>query len=150
MHCVAVQETSIARRRPPRRTPVKLRGEHNLHRHDLIAPPRAFEMRHSHAAEAEHFAATGLWGDPHRRLAIHGGDVDLRPQCRLGDADRHLAVQVVTLPFEVRVRSDPGHDVEVSGRATPPTRLSLPLDPDVRAVLCRVPEGRYRAVISAG
>src|SRR3972149_6733034 len=70
------------------RSRVKIAREDNLHRHELVASPRAFEMRHSHAAEAEDFAATGLWGDPHRRLAIHGGDVNLRPQPCPGAAAR--------------------------------------------------------------
>src|SRR5688572_26990752 len=84
------------------------------------------------AAQAERLAALGLGRDLDLGRAVERGDLDLPAQRRLGEADRHLAVQVVPVSLEDAVLLEVDHHVEVAGGA--PVHAGLPLAGQADAV----------------
>ena len=93
--------SASARRRAPR--PRGRRGDRRATRH----------------AETRAGGATRRAGCPaglRARAAVERVELDVRTERCLRDRDRELAPQVVAAPFEVGVRDDTDHDVEVAGR----------------------------------
>src|SRR5690606_26168223 len=77
------------------------------------------------AAQAEDLAALGLGRDLQARHAVEGGDLDLAAERGGGEADRHLAVQVVVFALEHPVRPDVDLDVEIARGAAVDARFAV-------------------------
>ena len=67
-------------------------------------------------AQAEDLAGLGLGGNADLGLASQRGYTHRIAERSLGDADRHLAMQVVAIALEDAVRAYPHFHVQVSGR----------------------------------
>ena len=76
-------------------------------------------------AKAKHLAALRLGGHADLRRAVERRNGDLAAERGGADRDRHLAVQVVVIAGEDRVRLDVHLDVEIAGRAAVDARLAF-------------------------
>src|SRR5207249_1211490 len=65
--------------------------------------------------------------------ALERGYLDLAAQRRRGDADRHLAMQIVSFPLEYRVRLDAADDIQVPGRTAVDPGFSFAREADAVA-----------------
>ena len=73
--------------------------------------------RHALAPEPELLAAGAAGRDGQRLQAVERGHVDLGPEDRLGDGDRHLDREVAAVAGEIGVRLDRDRDGQVARRA---------------------------------
>ena len=98
-----------------------------LHYHvaHQVAVHMAAHVLDALAAQAEDLAALCFGGDLQARHAFQRRDLDLAAERRGGDADRHLAVQVVVVALEYRVLADVDLDVEVARWAAIDTRFAV-------------------------
>src|SRR5690606_32629438 len=101
--------------------------DRGLHHHAAVEVARgaAAHRTHALAAQAEGLAGLGLGRDPDLDLAAQGGHRDHVAQRGLGDADRHLAVQVVAVAGEDRMLAHAHFDVEVARRGAGRAGLAL-------------------------
>src|SRR5512134_378172 len=100
-----------------------------------IAGARRAHALDALAAQAEHPPGLRLRRNLHGRLAVEGGDVDLAAQRGDGEADRHLAMQVVAVALEDRVLAQVDDDVEVAGRTAVDARFTLAGEPNAVALV---------------
>src|SRR5690606_15570731 len=84
-------------------------------------------------AQPELFAGLGLGRDPQFDLAVERRHPDDVAERRLRDPDRDLAVQVVAVALEDRMRAHPHLDVQVAGRGAGGPGLALARQPDAVA-----------------
>ena len=101
----------------------------------LVAAAPAADVGHPPPLEPEHVAALGPLGDVQPVRAVEGGDLDLGAEGGLGEADRHLADQVVAAPLEERVLADHDLDPEVAPGRTGVARLALVAELEPHAAL---------------
>src|SRR6185369_12952523 len=90
------------------------RLDHDL-AHEIARVARAHALD-ALGAQAENLPRLRLHGDLDLGAAVERGNLDLTAQCRLREADRHLAVEVVALALEDAVGFQVDHHVEVAGR----------------------------------
>ena len=111
--------------------------DRGFHRHVAvqIAGVAAAHALDALATQAEGLAALGAFGQVDGGLALQRGHVDLAAQGGGGDADRHLAVQVVALALEDVVLAQPDLDVEVASRTAVLARLAVAAGADALAVV---------------
>src|SRR5204862_445116 len=64
------------------------------------------------------------------RSSVNCRDINLRPQSRFGNRNRHRDVNVVTLATKYRVRFDAHNYVEIAGRAAPSSRITFAPETD--------------------
>src|SRR5262249_14740411 len=69
----------------------------------LVAPATAADVGHAPAPEPEDVAALAAARDLRAVAAVERRHVDFGAQGRLGEADRHLAVQIIAPPLEERM-----------------------------------------------
>src|SRR5690606_20684428 len=93
------------------------------HRPDALVP------------QPELLAGLGLGRDPQFDLAVERRHPDDVAERRLRNPDRHLAVQVVAVAHEDRVRAHPHLDVQVAGRGAGGPGLALARQPDAVAAV---------------
>src|SRR5690606_38976092 len=86
-------------------------------------------------AQPEQLAGLGLGRDPQFDLAVERRHPDHVAERRLRDPDRHLAVQVVAVAFEDRVRAHPHLDVQVARRGSGGPGPGLARPPDAVAAV---------------
>ena len=91
----------------------------------LVAAAPAVDVGHPAALELEDVAALGPLGDVQPVGAVERRHLDLGAEGGLGEADRHLADQVVAVPLEERVLADLDLDPEVAPRGPGVARLPL-------------------------
>ena len=80
---------------------------------------------HALAAQAEQLAGLGALGNLQLDPTIEGRHFQLATQRRIGEADRHLAVQVLAVTLEDRMLTDVDHHIQVASRATMRAGLTL-------------------------
>ena len=56
---------------------------------------------------------------------VQRGNLHLRPERRLHEADRHFAKQIVAVALEDRMGLDVQHDVQIARRAAPKARFPV-------------------------
>lgn len=66
------------------------------------------------AAQTENFAALRFCGNLDTCLAIQSGNLDLSAQGCRAEADRHLAMQIVTFALEYAMGTDVNFDIEIT------------------------------------
>ena len=84
--------------------------------------------------DAQLLAAGSARRDAQRNRPLRRGHVDLGPQRRLAQRDRHAHVQVVAVRGELGVRRDVDRQQDVAGRARR-RRLALAAQADLLAVV---------------
>src|SRR5438105_1146270 len=104
-------------------------GEGNGRFHHHVAEEVAGRLA-AHAldalrAQAENLAGLGLRRHADLGRAIQRGNGDLAAKRRGGDGDRHLAVKIVVVAREYRMRLDVDLQIEVAGRAAVHARLAF-------------------------
>src|SRR5690606_11755153 len=111
--------------------------DRGLHHHAAIQVTRcaAADRAHALATQAEHLATLGLGGNADLGFAVEGRHVDHVAQCSLGDADRHVAVQVVAVAVEDRMLAHAHFHVEVAGRRARRAGLALAIEADAIATV---------------
>src|SRR5690606_11135697 len=87
------------------------------------------------AAQAEDFAGLRSFRNRDRAASAQCRHLQLAAQRRRGERDRQLAVQVVAIALEDRVRLDVHLNVEVARRAAVDTRLAITTGADAHAVI---------------
>src|SRR5690606_24099935 len=100
-----------------------------------VAGGAAAYRLHALVAQAEDLAGLGFGGDADLGLAAEGGHAGDVAQRGLGDADRHLAVQVVAVALEDRVLANADFDIEIAGLGSRRAGLALAGQADAIAVV---------------
>src|SRR5207245_5089686 len=100
------EQSTLLRRQPRRR--------YDDHPDELIASPGPLEPRKAFPAQPKGRAGLDPGRDPQPACAIEGRDLDLRPQGGLGERDRQLIDDIVSVAGEPLVRTDMDGHVEVA------------------------------------
>src|SRR6266542_766075 len=110
---------------------------------EVAAHAQPAEMRNASAAQSDLSAGLGAGFDVDRLLAVGGGHGHARPEGRVCQRDLEVVVQLGALPAQGRMGLHVDDHVQVPARAPPRTRLALPGETDLVAV---VDAGRHRHV----
>ena len=106
-------------------------GHDDLEHDEQVAAGLARGRGNTLALEPELEAARAARRDRERLHAVQGGDVDLGPQNRLGDADRNLDLEVLPLALEIGMGLDLDRDRQIAGGRSLGTGLPLALEPEL-------------------
>src|SRR3989338_3801649 len=98
-----------------------------FHRHPAhqVARATAAHRRHALATQTEQLAGLGAFRDFQLDPAIQGRHFQLATQGRIGEADRHFAIQVLAVALENCVLAHIDHHVQVARRTTHATGLAF-------------------------
>src|SRR5690606_12285093 len=101
--------------------------DRRFYRHSAqqVACRTTTHRRHTLAAPAELLAGLSPFGDVQLDPAIQGRHFQLAAQRRVGEADRHLAIQMLAVALEDRVLTHVDHHVQITRRATLGTGLAF-------------------------
>src|SRR5882724_4951815 len=100
-----------------------------------IAASCAAQRGHSLAAQPQLLAVLRAGWNANLSPSVDRRHVELGPERRFSDGDRHGAMNIITDPPEERVRLDLRDDQEIAGRSSVPTGASLSGDADARTVV---------------
>src|SRR5262249_5224131 len=102
---------------------------------DVLVASHSVRPQAGHAALPQPKLLAGL--SPGRNLeqcpSIYGWHLDFGSQRGFGHRNRNGAMNIVSLPLEVRVFADVRDDVEIARRAAQNSRIALAGNPDPRA-----------------
>src|SRR5207248_2011587 len=118
--------------------PVPVGEPHRRLDHDLaheIARVARAQALDALAAQPKHLPGLRLRRHLDLRRAVESGNLDLAAEGRLGEADRHLAVQVVAVTLEDAMLGEVDDDVEVAGRAPVDAGFALGGEADAIALV---------------
>lgn len=87
------------------------------------------------AAQAEYLAALGFDRYADLRLSVERGDLQLTAEGGGGEADWHLAVEVVTVALEHGMRAQLNDDEEIASRSAVDPRFALAGKTDAVAIV---------------
>src|SRR5262245_25609761 len=107
---------------------IELLRQNDLESHVFVAMTLA-AARRALAFEPEHRPRIRAFGDRHAYRSGRGGDVELRPEHRFGQANRQFEVDVVALAGEELVRLHLDLHQRVAGRTSAESRPTLAAQP---------------------
>ena len=88
------------------------------HTYQLIAPASATDVREAFSLQAEDLVRLCPSWDLHFDLAVEGGNVNLRTECRMDESDRSITQNFCALALEKVMVHDLDHDIQIARRST--------------------------------
>src|SRR5690606_11434685 len=102
---------------------------------EQVAVADAADALDALAAQAEDLAGLGFGRDLEARNTVQRGDLDLAAKRGDGDADRHLAMQVIVVALEHTVFLEVHLDVEIAAGAAVDAGLTFAAETDAIAFI---------------
>lgn len=101
------------------------RWDFHLYARVQIAVAVALEVFDAFAFDAKDCPRLSACGDLNDSLAFERGHFNFRPQCRLNEADRHFAVQIVAIALKNFVLSDMQYHIQIALQSPAKTSFSI-------------------------
>src|SRR5438067_13540992 len=111
----------------------QVRRDDDSHIDDLVATPTRTQVRDPAPMDAKQLAILGTRRDLDSFRPVHRGNLDGVAQRSLRHAERQVVDDIGAIALQNRVWLDLDHDVQVAGRATTWTDLTLAREPDLGA-----------------
>src|SRR5690606_26410849 len=101
--------------------------DRRFHRHPAhqVASRTTAHRGHALATQTEQLAGLGAFRNLQLDPTVERRHLQFAPQRRIGEADRHFAVQMLAITLEDRMFTDVDHHIEVTGRAAVGAGLAL-------------------------